>query len=80
MKSLASLSDKLSEVFTDIHREIKTVALLRLVYGCTPRLMKRCLEDSYLVDLYPDIGTCDKTVRRLVSILGPNVRRKWNIL
>ncbi|MDE6747590.1 MAG: transposase [Lachnospiraceae bacterium] len=64
------ISDKLKEVFPDIYREIRTVALLRLVYGCTPRLMKRCFEDSYLVDLYPDIGTCDKTVRRLVSMLG----------
>ena len=42
--------------FPDIYREVKTVALLRLVYGCIPRLMKRCFEDSYLVDLYPDIG------------------------
>lgn len=64
------ISDRLKEVFPDIYREIRTVALLRLVYGCTPRLMRRCFEDSYLVDLYPDIGTCDKTVRRLVSMLG----------
>lgn len=64
------VSDRLKEVFPDIYREVKTVALLRLVYGCTPRLMKRCFEDSYLVDLYPDIGTCDKTVRNLVSMLG----------
>ena len=64
------ISDKLKEAFPDIYREVKTVALLRLVYGCTPRLMKHCFEDSYLVDLYPDIGTCDKTVRRLVSMLG----------
>lgn len=64
------ISDKLREAFPDIHREIKTVALLRLVYGCTPRLMKRCFEDSYLADLYPDIGTCDKTVRSLISMLG----------
>ena len=64
------ISDKLRETFPDIYREIQTVALLRLVYGCTPRLMKRCFEDSCLTDLYPDIGTCDKTVRRLVSMLG----------
>ena len=64
------ISDRLRETFPDIYREIQTVALLRLVYGCTPRLMKRCFEDSCLVDLCPDIGTCDKTVRRLVSMLG----------
>ena len=63
------ISDKLREAFPDIHREIKTVALLRLVYGCTPRLIKRCFEDSYLADLCPDIGTYDKTVRSLVSML-----------
>lgn len=33
------ISGKLREVFPDIFR-IKTVALLRRVYGCTPRLMK----------------------------------------
>lgn len=64
------LSDRLREVFPDIYREIQTVALLRLVYGCTPKLMKRCFEDSYLVDLYPDIGTCDRTVRDLIHKLG----------
>ncbi len=63
-------SDRLKEVFPDIYREARTAALLRPVYGCTPRLMKRCFEDSYLADLYPDIGTCDKTVRNLVSMLG----------
>ena len=68
------VSDRLKEVFPDIYREVKTVALLRLVYGCTPRLMKHCFEDSYLVDLYPDIGTCDKTVRNLVSMLGTDNR------
>ena len=40
-----------------------------------PRLMKHCFEDSYLVDLYPDIGTCDKTVRNLVSMLGTDRER-----
>ncbi len=30
------VSDRLKEAFPDIYREIKTVALLRLVYGCTP--------------------------------------------
>lgn len=70
------VSDRLKEVFPDIYREIKTVALLRLVYGCTPRLMKHCFEDSYLVDLYPDIGTCDKTVRNLVSMLGTDRERE----
>ncbi len=64
------VSDRLKEVFPDIYREIKTVALPRLVYGCTPKLTRHCFEDSYLVDLYPDIGTCDKTVRSLVSRLG----------
>lgn len=43
--------------------------------GYTPRLMKRCFEDSYLVDLYPDIETCDKTVRNLVPMLGTDRER-----
>ena len=34
------------------------------------RLMRRCYEDLYLVDFYPDIETCDKTVRKLVSMSG----------
>ena len=29
-----------------------------------------CYEDLYLVDFYPDIETCDKTVRKLVSMSG----------
>lgn len=64
------ISCRLKDVFPDIYREIQTIALLRLVYGCTPKLMKRCFENSYLVDLYPDIGTCDRKVRDLVHMLG----------
>lgn len=64
------ITNKLKEIFPDLYREIMTVAQLRLVYGCTPKLMPNCFEDSYLSDLYPDIGTSDKTVRELTRILG----------
>ncbi len=70
------VTDRLKASFPDCHREIKTAALLTLVYGCTEKLMEHCFADSYLADLYPDIDICEQTVHSLLTMLGAQREEK----
>lgn len=64
------ISDRLRKIFPSNYRELKTVALLRLVDNCPPKLMSQSFSHSTLADLYPDLATSDKTMRKLMMELG----------
>lgn len=64
------LSDELREHFPDCFREIRTLALIRLVDGVPAKLIRPVFLDSCMCDICPDIATSEATVRRFVASLG----------
>ena len=65
-----SLEDKLREFFPKTFREIRTIALLRLVDGASAKLMKDLFLSSSLSDMSPDLSMSEQTVRQFISALG----------
>ena len=64
------ISDALKRSLPDIYRQIEVYALLRLVFASTGKTMKYDYEHSWLCDVYPDIGVCDSSVKRMLEKLS----------
>ena len=65
------LEGRLKEFFPDIFREIRTIALLRLVDGVSSaRMIQPVFFDSYLSDLCDDIAMSEGSVRCFIAKLG----------
>ncbi len=64
------IKDALRVSFPDIYRQIEAYALLRLIFASTGKSMKYDYSQSWLSDVYPDIGTCDSSVKRLLETLS----------
>lgn len=60
----------LREFFPHRFREIRTLALLNLVDGAGPQLVRPIFMESYMKDLCPDLALSEDTVHRFVSWLG----------
>ena len=66
-----NLEEDLKKYFPDCYREIRTIALLRLVEGvASTRVLQSVFEQSYLSDLYPDLSVSEGTVQRFIFRLG----------
>ena len=66
-----NLNRQLQECFPDAFREIRTIALLRLVDGAaSARMIRPLFLDSYMSDLCGDIAVSEGSVRRFVAELG----------
>lgn len=62
---------ELKESFPDIFREIRTIALLRLVDSVTSaRMIQPMFLDSYMSSICGDIAVSEEPVRRLIASLG----------
>ncbi len=65
------LEDQLRKFFPDLFREIRTVALLRLVDGITSaKMIQPAFLDSYLSDLNGVLAMSETSVRKFVAKLG----------
>lgn len=65
------LDDKLRKYFPDTFREIRTIALLRLVDGVSSvKMIQPVFLDSYLSDLCADLPLSEGSVRRFIARLG----------
>ena len=64
------LEAQLKKFFPDLFREIRTLALLRLVDSVSPKLVRSAFLASYMSDLCPDIASSDAAVRKLIASLG----------
>ena len=65
------LGEKLKEHFPDIFREIRTIALLRLVDSVnSARMIQPLFLDSYMSDICGDIAVSEGSVRRFIARLG----------
>ena len=65
------LEEKLKEHFPDIFREIRTIALLRLVdIATSARMIQPLFLDSYMSDICGDIAVSEGSVRRFIARLG----------
>lgn len=60
----------LKDSFPDIYRQVEVYALLRLVFSSTGKSMKYDYEHSWLCDVYPDIGACPSSVKRMLEKLS----------
>lgn len=69
------VGDSLREFFPDIYRELRALALLRLVDGVGPRLMHPTFLDSYMSELAPDLAMSEVSVREFVRRLGRQTDR-----
>ena len=66
-----NLETDLKKCFPDCYREIRTIALLRLVEGvASTRALQSVFEQSYLSDLAPDLSISEGTVQRFILRLG----------
>lgn len=66
-----NLEGDLKKFFPDCYREIRTIALLRLVEGVSStRVLESVFEQSYLSDLFPDLSMSEGTVQRFILRLG----------
>ena len=66
-----NLETDLKKCFPDCYREIRTIALLRLVEGvASTRVLQSVFEQSYLSDLAPDLSISEGTVQRFILRLG----------
>lgn len=63
----ADIGEALKASLPDIYRQIEVYAILRLVFSSTGKSMKYDYEHSWLCDVYPDIGTCDSSVMKLLG-------------
>ena len=66
----SDIGETLRDSFSDIYRQIEVYALLRLVFSSTGKNMKYDYEHSWLCDVYPDIGACVSSVRRMLEKLS----------
>lgn len=66
----ADIGEALRYSFPDIWRQIEVYALLRLVFSSTGKTMKYDYEHSWLSNVYPDIGVCDSSVKRMLEKLS----------
>lgn len=64
------IAQELRNCFPDIFRQIEVFALLRLVFASTGKTMKYDYEHSWLCNVYPDIGVCDSSVKRMLEKLS----------
>lgn len=65
------LDKQLREHFPDLFREIRTLALLRLVDSVTSaRMVQPVFLDSYMSDICPDLTVSEVSVRKFISKLG----------
>ncbi|QEJ95568.1 transposase [Treponema phagedenis] len=65
------LNDKLKQHFPDIFREIRTIALLRLVGSiCSDKMIQLLFLDSYMSTLCTDIAVSEASVRKFITLLG----------
>lgn len=64
------VNEDLKRFFPQRFREIRTLALLRLIDGIVPHLAHPIFMDSYMSVLCPDIATSEASVRRFVKELG----------
>lgn len=65
-----SLEGELREHFPDCFREIRTLALIRLVDGVPAKLVRPVFLDSCMGDLCPEAAVSEASVRRFVASLG----------
>lgn len=63
----------LRRFFPDIFREIRTLALLRLVDMAVPKYMEEVFLRSYLHEISPDLAMSEMSVRSLVTTLGRDI-------
>lgn len=66
----SDISQELRHCFPDIFRQIEVFALLRLVFASTGKTMKYDYEHSWLCNVYPDIGVCDSSIKRMLEKLS----------
>ena len=66
----SDIGEALRSSFPDIYRQIEVYALLRLVFSSTGKTMKYDYEHSWLCNVYPDIGACASTVKRMMEKLS----------
>ena len=65
------ISEQLREQFPGIFREIRTLALLRLVNSITSaKMIQPLFLDSYMCDICADLSVSEGSVRRFVTRLG----------
>ncbi|NLC73742.1 MAG: transposase, partial [Clostridiales bacterium] len=65
------LDDQIRNYFPDSFREIRTIALLRLVDGVSSaKMIQPLFLDSYMSDLCGDIAVSEGSVRRFIAGLG----------
>ena len=65
------INDQIREFFPDIFREIRTIALLRLVDSISSaRMIQPVFLDSYMSDICSDIAVSEGSVRKFISRLG----------
>ena len=66
-----ALEENLRQYFPDLFREIRTIALLRLVEGVTSaKMIRPIFLDSCLSDLCGDIALSESSVRGLITKIG----------
>ena len=76
-----NLGEKLKEHFPDVFREIRTIALLRLVDSVTSaRMIQPLFLDSYMSDICGDIAVSEGSVRRFIARLGAMQNQLDNFL
>lgn len=65
------VSEQLRQQFPDVFREIRTIALLRLVDSITSaKMIQPLFLDSYMSDICADLSVSEVSVRRFVAKLG----------
>lgn len=65
----------LRNFFPSLFREIRTLALFRLVDRAVPKYMENVFLRSYLRELSPDLALSEMSVRGLVTVLGRDVNQ-----
>lgn len=65
------ISQQLKEYFPDVFREIRTIALLKLVDSVSSaKMVQPVFLDSYMSDVCADLAVSENSVRKFVSQLG----------
>lgn len=65
--------EDLRRFFPDRFREIRTLALTRLIDRAVPKYVEEVFLRSYLSEFSPDLAMSEMTVRGLVTVLGQDV-------
>ena len=75
------ISEELREYFPDVFREIRTLALLRLIDSVSSvKMIQPAFLDSYMSDLCADLSVSENSARKFIDRLGSMVKQQEDFM